>query len=47
MTKENAIKYIKLLHNLEKQYSQDLFSTDLKALAEKLRKEFIKAYRGI
>jgi len=44
MTKESAINYLKLLHKLEKDFSQDLFSTDLKVLTEKLRNEFIKAY---
>ena len=44
MTKESAIKYLKLLHKLEKKYTQNLFTTDLKALAKKLRKEFITAY---
>ena len=44
MTKESAIEYLKLLHKLEKDFSQDLFSTDLKVLAEKLRFEFIEAY---
>jgi hypothetical protein len=44
MTKESANKYLKLIHKLEKDFSQDLFKTDLKVLAEKLRNEFIKAY---
>ncbi len=44
MSRERAIKYLKLLHKLEKQYSQNLFTTDLKKLSEKLRFEFIKAY---
>jgi len=44
MTKQSAIAYLKLLHKLEKDFSQDLFGTDLKLLTEKLRKEFIKAY---
>ena len=45
MTKQSAIKYLKLLHKLEKKYTQNLFTTDLKALAKKLRKEFITAYK--
>jgi len=44
MTKQSAINYLKLLHKLEKKYSQNLFTTDLKELAAKLRKEFITAY---
>jgi hypothetical protein len=44
MTKKSAINYLKLLHKLEKDFSQDLFSMDLKRLVEKLRNEFIKAY---
>ena len=44
MTKENAINYLKLLHKLEKKFSKNLFNEDLKKLAEKLRKDFIKAY---
>jgi len=44
MTKESAISYLKLLHNLEKKYSNNLFTTDLKELSEKLRFEFIEAY---
>jgi len=44
MTRESAINYLKLLHKLERDFSQDLFSTDLKVLAQKLRNEFIKAY---
>ena len=44
MTKQSAISYLKLLHKLEKKYTQNLFTTDLKVLAEKLRNEFIKAY---
>jgi len=46
MTKESAINYLKLLHSLEDKFSQDLFSTDLKGLAQKLRMEFIKAYNN-
>jgi hypothetical protein len=46
MKKESAVKYLKLLHKLEKKYSQDLFATDLKKLSEKLRFEFIKAYNS-
>ncbi len=44
MTKENAIGYLKLLHKLEEKYTQNLFTTDLKKLTEKLRFEFIEAY---
>lgn len=44
MTKESAINYLKLLHKLEKDFSKDLFSADLKKLAARLRKDFIKAY---
>lgn len=46
MSKESAIKYLKLLHDLEKKYSQDIFGNDLKELAERLRTEFIKAYNN-
>lgn len=44
MTKENAIRYLKLLHELEKKYSNNLFTADLKELVEKLRFEFIDSY---
>jgi len=44
MTKESAINYLKLLHKLEKKFSQNLFTTDLKELAARLRNDFIKAY---
>ena len=44
MTRQSAIKYLELLHKLEKKYTQNLFTTDLKALAKKLREEFITAY---
>ena len=44
MTKKSAINYLKLLHKLEKDFSKDLFKTDLKVLAEKLRNEFIEVY---
>jgi hypothetical protein len=46
MTKENAIRYLKLLHDLEQKYSNDLFTTDLKKLAEYLRYEFLENYQG-
>ena len=46
MTKKSAIRYLKLLHTLEKKYSDDLFTTDLKKLTEKLRFEFIKNYQN-
>ena len=44
MKKQRAIRYLKLLHNLEKQYGQNLFTTDLQKLAQRLRLEFIEAY---
>ena len=34
MTKTNAIRYLKLLHTLEKKYSQNLFTTELKQLVD-------------
>ena len=44
MKKQRAIRYLKLLHDLEKQYGQNLFTTDLQKLAQRLRLEFIEAY---
>jgi hypothetical protein len=46
MTQENAIKYLKLLHKLEKKYSNDIFTIELKEIIEKLRFEFIAIYNG-
>lgn len=46
MTKESAIKYLKLLHELEQKYSSDLFTVDLQQLVQKIRLEFIDAYRN-
>ncbi len=46
MTKASAIKYLKLLHELEKKYSNDLFTTDLRKLTANVRKEFIRAYNN-
>jgi len=44
MTKESAIRYLKLLHTLEQEYGQSLFTTDLQQLVQELRFEFIGAY---
>jgi hypothetical protein len=46
MTRQSAIKYLKLLHKLEKKYTQNLFTTDLKKLIQKLRAEFIEHYQN-
>ena len=46
MTKQSAIRYLKLLHDLEQKYNDNLFTTDLKKLAEHLRFEFIKNYQN-
>ncbi len=46
MTEQKAKEYLKLLHDLEKKYSNDLFTTDLKELTEKLRFQFLNAYQG-
>ena len=44
MKKQRAIRYLKLLHTLEQKYGQNLFTTDLQKLAQRLRLEFIEAY---
>lgn len=46
MKTEKAKQYLKLLHDLERKYSNDLFTTDLKELSVRLRKEFLNAYQG-
>ena len=44
MTKASAINYLKFLHDLETEYSKDLFTSDLQKLVEKIRLDFIEAY---
>jgi hypothetical protein len=46
MRKQNAIKYLKLLHTLEQKYSDDLFAIELKEIVEYLRLEFLKHYQN-
>jgi hypothetical protein len=45
MEKENAIKFLKLLHELENSFI-GLFELEKKELTSQIRKEFLKAWRG-
>jgi len=44
MTKENAIEYLRYLHELEKRYRLDLFGADMRLQIEEIRLKFIKSY---
>ena len=46
MKKQNAINYLKRLHELEDTFKGDLLSLEKKELVELLRAEFLKAYQG-
>lgn len=46
MKYENAIEFLKRLHELEKEFSDDLFASDKKELVEQIRADFIKHYKG-
>ena len=45
MTKENAIDYLKYLHELEAKYRSNLVTLEIASLLEKVRLDFVAAYR--
>ncbi len=46
MKKQNAIKYLKNLHELELKFSNNLLNLEKKELVASLRATFLKAYKG-
>lgn len=46
MKKENAIKFLKKLHELEDLYRCSLLDVDKLLLLEQIRFDFLKAYQG-
>jgi len=46
MKKENAIKYLKRLHELETLYRTNVLTQIEKELVASLRADFLKAYKG-
>ncbi len=45
MTQDKAIEYLKYLHKLERNHRKSLITLEVAALVEKIRLEFIAAYR--
>jgi len=45
MKKQNAINYLKILHKLEKEFSDNLLTIEHKELVESLRTSFLKEYK--
>jgi len=43
--RDNAIAYLKYLHEVEDNYRKDIITFDIAIVVEQIRLEFIKAYR--
>lgn len=46
MTKESAIKFLKLLHSIEQEHSKSLFGQEIRSTVQEIRFSFIRAYNG-
>lgn len=46
MHKKNAIKYLKYLHKLEREFASNLLLQEQKELVASVRATFLKEYRG-
>ena len=45
MTKQNAIEYLRYLHELEESLKKDLFGADKCELVEQIRVKFLDSYQ--